>query len=87
MFHGHSYRKCKVSMEKKYIEVCFSPFLSINLKWVTCMLPGPEAHKRTWCSTLNVITKKEKIKKCKYSMVELMESNSQNIYTHVKLFS
>ena len=58
----------------------FQSFLLINLKLVTWVSPGPETHKRTWCSTWNKNTK-GKDKKFNYSILEFMESSSQNLYS------
>ena len=44
---------------------------------------GPRSTQEDLVQYFKCNYKKGKDKKCKYSMVELMESNSQNIYTHV----
>ena len=62
MFHGHSHRKCKVSMEKKYIEVCFKVLFINKFKMAYMCASVPWKHTRGLGAVLEMKVQKEKIK-------------------------
>ena len=67
MFHGHSNSKCKVLIERKYIEVCFKVFFFFINKFKMAYM----------CAVLEMIVQKEEI----YSRVEAHGGKfSKNMY-------
>ena len=84
MFHGHSNSKCKILIERKYIEVCFKVLFINKFKMAYMCASGPWKHTRALGAVLEMKVQKEK----KYILGwKLMEVNSPKyIFTPVKLF-
>ena len=79
MFHGHSNSKCKVLIERKYIQVCFKVLFINKFKVAYMCASGPWKHTRALGAVLEVEIQKEKI----YSRVEAHRGKfSKNIYIY-----
>ena len=61
MFHGYSNSKCKVLMEKKYIEVYYKVLINKFKVGYMCV-SGPWKHTRGLGAVLEMEVQKEKIK-------------------------
>ena len=60
MFHGHSNSNFKVSMERKYIEVCFKVLIN-KFKLAQMCVSGSWKHTRGLGAVLEIEVQKEKI--------------------------